>query len=142
MRLLVKWRFIKYLPSGWVTLATSSRLLLVHLGFPGFGGTCFRRPTYRTWQSSKTAEERCMERSFVMSILMSILRRWSLVLVSLSTTCVFAAEPAPVATLVENGHFKQARPIVEKALSANPKDASALVLMAKIKMAFFDNDAA
>src|SRR5215469_6928087 len=83
-----------------------------------------------------------MERSFVMSILMSILRRWSLILLRLSTTCVFAAEPAPVATLFEHGHFKQARPIVEKSLSANPKDASALVLMAKIKMAFFDNDAA
>src|SRR6516225_9636497 len=77
-----------------------------------------------------------------MPILVSILRRRSLILVSLSTTCVFAAEPAPVATLVEHGHYKQARPILDKTLSANPKDVSALVLMAKVKMAFLDNDGA
>jgi len=61
---------------------------------------------------------------------------------NLIPACVFAADPAPVATLVEQGHYKQAQSILEKNLSANPKDAQALAWMAKIKLAFFDNDAA
>jgi tetratricopeptide (TPR) repeat protein len=73
---------------------------------------------------------------------MSVLRRWSLVLLSMATSCVFAADPAPVAKLVDHGHYKQAQSILEKSLSANPKDAQALTLMAKIKLAFFDSDTA
>ena len=73
---------------------------------------------------------------------MSVARRWSVIFWGLATTCVFAAEPPPVATLVEHGHYKQAQSILEKSLSTNPKDAQALALMAKVKLAFFESDAA
>jgi tetratricopeptide (TPR) repeat protein len=44
--------------------------------------------------------------------------------------------------LVEHGHYKQAQSILEKSLATNPKDAQALACMAKVKLAFFDTDAA
>jgi tetratricopeptide (TPR) repeat protein len=52
-----------------------------------------------------------------------------------------AADPDP-AVLVDNGHFKQARAVLEKRLGANPRDAAALVLMARVRLAFQDADAA
>src|SRR5215471_16737851 len=73
---------------------------------------------------------------------MSVLRRWFVVLLSLAATRVFAADPAPVATLVGHGHYKQAQSILEKSLATNSKDAQALACMAKVKLAFFDTDAA
>lgn len=73
---------------------------------------------------------------------MSVLRRWFVVLLSLAATRIFAADPVPVATLVEHGHYKQAQAILEKSLATNPKDAQALALMAKVKLAFFDSEAA
>lgn len=72
---------------------------------------------------------------------MSVLRRWFLVAVILATTGVFAADPPPVATLIEHGHYKQAQSILEKSLASNPKDSQALAAMAKVKLAFFDTDA-
>ena len=53
----------------------------------------------------------------------------------------FAADISP-AVLIDGGHCKQARAILEKRLAANPKDVDALVLMARVKLAYNDSDAA
>ena len=73
---------------------------------------------------------------------MSISRCLSLVCAIVPGAVVWAADSGPAAALIEHGHFKQARPILEKRLSANPKDAEALVLMAKVKLAYQDLDGA
>jgi tetratricopeptide (TPR) repeat protein len=44
--------------------------------------------------------------------------------------------------LVENGHFRRARPLVEQRLKANPNDARANYLLAKIREAFGDRSGA
>lgn len=53
----------------------------------------------------------------------------------------FAADPTP-ASLVHNGHYKQARPLLEQQLRDNPTDANALVLMARIDLAYDNHDQA
>ncbi|HEU5415994.1 MAG TPA: tetratricopeptide repeat protein [Candidatus Angelobacter sp.] len=53
----------------------------------------------------------------------------------------FAADPTP-ASLVRDGHFKQARPLVEQEIRTNPKNAAALVLMARIDLAYDDHEQA
>ena len=61
--------------------------------------------------------------------------------------CVFSAVIGPAAdngpaALIDHGHFKQGRAVLEKRLAANPQDADALVLMARVKLAFNDADGA
>lgn len=51
----------------------------------------------------------------------------------------FTADATP-ASLLHNGHFKQARPILEQELRNNPKDANALVLMARINLAYDNHE--
>jgi tetratricopeptide (TPR) repeat protein len=53
----------------------------------------------------------------------------------------FAVDNTP-AGLVEAGHYKRAYAVLEKRLAANPKDAEALVLMARVKLAYNDSDTA
>ena len=53
----------------------------------------------------------------------------------------FAADPTP-ASLVHDGHFKQARPLVEQQLRNNPKNPDALVLMARIDLAYNNHEQA
>jgi tetratricopeptide (TPR) repeat protein len=53
-----------------------------------------------------------------------------------------AADNGGPAVLVDHGHFKRARAMLEKRLAANPKDADALVLMARVKLAYNDADEA
>src|SRR5258708_31193397 len=53
----------------------------------------------------------------------------------------FAADSTP-AGLVDGGHYKRAYAVMEKRLAANPKDADALVLMARVKLAYNDSDTA
>ena len=66
----------------------------------------------------------------------------------LSTFCllvsVVAAAPDPdsVEALVDAGHWKRARAIVEPRLAANPRDAQAAYLLSRIKLAFGDLDGA
>ena len=45
-------------------------------------------------------------------------------------------------SLIEQGHFKQARTILEAQLARNPKDADALVLTARVKLAYRRTDEA
>lgn len=52
-----------------------------------------------------------------------------------------AAEP-DASTLINNGHYKHARVVLEKKLAANPNDAQSLAQMALVKIAFNDFDAA
>jgi cytochrome c-type biogenesis protein CcmH/NrfG len=52
-------------------------------------------------------------------------------------TAVAAAEVDPAA-LVEQGHHKRARALLEKRLAANPEEPDALVLMARVKLAYND----
>jgi tetratricopeptide (TPR) repeat protein len=51
----------------------------------------------------------------------------------------FAADPTPAA-LVHDGHFKQARPLVEQQLRNNPENPNALVLMARIDLAYDNHE--
>ena len=51
----------------------------------------------------------------------------------------FAAEANP-ASLVHDGHFKQARSLIEQEIRTNPKNAAALVLMARIDLAYNDHE--
>ena len=59
----------------------------------------------------------------------------------LLATTAWAAELDPAA-LVEQGHYKRAWALLEKRLAANPKDAGALVLMARVKLAYNDPETA
>jgi tetratricopeptide (TPR) repeat protein len=60
----------------------------------------------------------------------------------LSLWPVVSAADADPEKLIKQGHFKEARGIVEKSLAANPKDIDAAIRMASIKLAFKDNDGA
>ena len=59
-----------------------------------------------------------------------------------STLTLAGAVDQDAKSLLDHGHFKRARAVAEKRLSANAKDAEALVLMARIKLAYGDADAA
>jgi tetratricopeptide (TPR) repeat protein len=48
----------------------------------------------------------------------------------------------PVSTLMEEGHFKQARALLEKRLAANANDGEAMFLLARVKLEFQDADGA
>jgi tetratricopeptide (TPR) repeat protein len=65
----------------------------------------------------------------------------------LSTFCflvsvVAAADSGSVEALVEAGHWKRARAILEPRVAANPRDAQAAYLLSQIKLAFGDLDGA
>jgi tetratricopeptide (TPR) repeat protein len=66
----------------------------------------------------------------------------------LSTFCflvsVEATAPGPgfAEALIEAGHWKRARALLEPHLAANPRDAQALYLLSRIKLAFGDLDGA
>ena len=62
----------------------------------------------------------------------------------LSTFCLLvsvlagAPDPGSAEALINAGHWKRARAIVEPRLAANPRDALAACLLSKIKLAFGD----
>jgi len=58
----------------------------------------------------------------------------------LSSAALFAADTPE--TLIEAGHFKKARSLVQAGLTRNPNDAHALYNMSRIKRAFGDKEAA
>lgn len=51
----------------------------------------------------------------------------------------FAADATP-ASLVHDGHFKQARPLLAQEIRNDPKNVAALVLMARIDLAYDDHE--
>ena len=53
-----------------------------------------------------------------------------------------AADPGAAEALIEAGHWKRARVIVEPRAAANPRDAQAVWLLSRIKLAFGDLDSA
>ena len=54
-----------------------------------------------------------------------------------ATLFAFAADPSPAPeTLIEKGHYKQARALLEKRLAANANDADAMVQMSRVKREF------
>ena len=53
-----------------------------------------------------------------------------------------AADPGNAEALIEAGHWKRARAIVEPRVAANPRDAQAVWLLSRIKLAFGDLDGA
>jgi tetratricopeptide (TPR) repeat protein len=57
----------------------------------------------------------------------------------LFSLAAFAADASP-ASLVHDGHFKQARVLVEQQLRINPNNAAALVLLARIDLAYGDHE--
>lgn len=68
---------------------------------------------------------------------MGIIRRTAILLI-LAVLCypiLFAADADPAA-LVHDGHFKQARSLLDRQLRENPNDADALVLRARIDLAY------
>jgi tetratricopeptide (TPR) repeat protein len=52
-----------------------------------------------------------------------------------------ATAPSPL-SLIESGHFKRARAIVEERYRANPKEAETLYLMSRVRQEFHDLEAA
>jgi len=52
------------------------------------------------------------------------------------------ADPGAAEALIEAGHWKRARAIVEPLVAANPRDAQATWLLSRIKLAFGDLDGA
>jgi tetratricopeptide (TPR) repeat protein len=50
------------------------------------------------------------------------------------------ASEANPATLIHNGHYKQARPLLEHELHKNPNNADALVLLARVHLAYNEYD--
>jgi tetratricopeptide (TPR) repeat protein len=53
-----------------------------------------------------------------------------------------ASEPGSAEALIEAGHYKRARAILEPRLAANPRDAQAVYLLSRTKLAFGDLDGA
>ena len=53
-----------------------------------------------------------------------------------------APDPGSAEALVDAGHWKRARAILEPRLAANPRDAQAACLLSRIKLAFGDLDGA
>jgi tetratricopeptide (TPR) repeat protein len=53
-----------------------------------------------------------------------------------------AADPGKAEALIEAGHWKRARAIVEPRVAANPRDSQAVWLLSRIKLAFGDLDGA
>ena len=53
-----------------------------------------------------------------------------------------AGDPGAAEALIEAGHWKRARAIVEPGVAANPRDAQAICLLSRIKLAFGDLDGA
>ena len=69
---------------------------------------------------------------------MGIIRRTAILVVSLPLSfclALFAADANPAA-LIHDGHFKQARTLLDRQLRENPNDAYALVLRARIDLAY------
>src|SRR5215831_5311722 len=64
-----------------------------------------------------------------------------LVSCSLVAATWFTGDGAPAA-MIEHGHYKQARVLLEKRLATNPKDVDALVLLARANLAYSDSDGA
>src|SRR4029453_17670415 len=66
-------------------------------------------------------------------------------LVSMAVVCVLAAPlvaQSPAVTLAEHGHWKRLKPIAESRVAANPNDAEAPWLLARVRMAWKDVDGA
>jgi tetratricopeptide (TPR) repeat protein len=66
----------------------------------------------------------------------------SLILVSTITLKAGAPDPGSAEALIDAGHWKRARPILERRLAANPRDAEAACLLSQLKLAFGDLDSA
>ncbi len=71
----------------------------------------------------------------------AFLRLGCLLLACLATLAA-AETPSTPESLIESGHFKRARAIVEPAVQKNPNDAQAAYLLSEIKEAFGDLEAA
>lgn len=54
----------------------------------------------------------------------------------------FAAQDAATRALIDGGHWKQARAALEPRVKANPSDAEAAALLARVRLAFGDPDGA
>jgi len=70
-----------------------------------------------------------------------MLMKWSRVLGGMLSLGWLAAQ-VPPQELIEAGHYKRARDVVEARYRANPRDAEALWLMARLKHAAGDVNAA
>ena len=67
---------------------------------------------------------------------------WIVAAAILCLVPVASAAEVDVEKLIKQGHFKEARGIVEKRLASNPKDIDAVIELASIKLAFKDLDGA
>ena len=65
------------------------------------------------------------------------MQKFSLVAVAF-IVCLHGASPVSIESLMESGHWKRARTLVETRLHANPNDASALYLSSKVAASFGD----
>jgi tetratricopeptide (TPR) repeat protein len=70
------------------------------------------------------------------------MRRLALLIALLVSTSVPVVADDPLAVLIEAGHWKRLRAIVEPRLAANPNDAEAAYLLSCVKQAFGDLEGA
>jgi tetratricopeptide (TPR) repeat protein len=66
----------------------------------------------------------------------------SLILVATLSAKAGPTDPSSVEALIDAGHWKRARAILEPRVAANPPDAQAAYLLSRIKLAFGDLDGA
>lgn len=69
-------------------------------------------------------------------------RRWSVIVFTLAVVSTAAAPDPATRDLIEGGHFKRARLVLEPRAKANPSDAEAAALLSRVRVAFGDLDGA
>jgi tetratricopeptide (TPR) repeat protein len=90
--------------------------------------------TRKQKQEHHAASFQCLISSFCLLV--------SLILVSTMPLKAVAPDPGSAEALIDAGHWKRARAILEPRLAANPRDAQAACLLSQIKLVYGDLDSA
>ena len=88
---------------------------------------------------NRKLEHKCANFQFLISIFCFLV---SFILVSRITLKAGAPDPGSAGALIDAGHWKRARAILEPRLAANPRDAQAACLLSQIKLVYGDLDSA
>ena len=88
---------------------------------------------------NRKLEHKCANFQFLISIFCFLV---SFILVSRITLKAGAPGPGSAGALIDAGHWKRARAILEPRLAANPRDAQAACLLSQIKLVYGDLDSA
>ena len=88
---------------------------------------------------NRKLEHKCANFQFLISIFCFLV---SFILVSRITLKAGAPDPGSAGALIDAGHWKRARAILEPRLAANPRDAQGACLLSQVNLAFGDLDSA